>query len=355
MAARAAPAARGAGTATRSVRRARTRSCASEAPAAQAPAAVAGEGGAKGGRVDAAGSERWPDFMPGQVTWLNEPAARSAAERYERVAVRTRLAAAPLPTGVLPPEERTGGGTPVVLMPGFDSSALEYRRLHPRLCARGIEAWGVDLVGWGFTGAPEGVTDFSPEAKRAHLYAFWEQVLERRPMVLCGASLGGAAAVDFAVAHPEAVERLVLVDAQCYAEDAPNPPGLLAKLGVAVLKSTPLRSMANQMSYCDKETYATQDAVRVGRLHCLNAGYEDAICGFMRSGGYSVSTQVSKVSQRTLILWGADDGIVEKEQSERLASDIASSELVYVDKCGHVPHLEQADETAERIASFIAA
>ena len=35
-----------------------------------------------------------------------------------------------------------------------------------------------------------------------------------RPMVVAGVSLGGAVALDFAVSHPEAVEKLVLVDAQ---------------------------------------------------------------------------------------------------------------------------------------------
>ncbi len=59
-----------------------------------------------------------------------------------------------------------------------------------------------------------GIKDFSVEAKRAYLYGFWTDVLNKKPMVLIGASLGGAAAVDFAHAYPEAVSKLVLIDAQ---------------------------------------------------------------------------------------------------------------------------------------------
>jgi pimeloyl-ACP methyl ester carboxylesterase len=33
-------------------------------------------------------------------------------------------------------------------------------------------------------------------------------------MVLLGTSLGGCVALDFALAHPEAVEKLVLIDSQ---------------------------------------------------------------------------------------------------------------------------------------------
>ena len=40
----------------------------------------------------------------------------------------------------------------------------------------------------------------------------------RRPMLLLGASLGSAAAVDFALAYPEAVAALVLVSPQCYTD-----------------------------------------------------------------------------------------------------------------------------------------
>lgn len=56
-------------------------------------------------------------------------------------------------------------------------------------------------------------------------------------MLLLGASLGSAAAVDFALAHPEAVAALVLVSPQCYT-DGIGPmatlPRPLARLGVAV-------------------------------------------------------------------------------------------------------------------------
>lgn len=61
-----------------------------------------------------------------------------------------------------------------------------------------------------------------------------------RPMTLVGASLGGTIALDFAHEFPEAVKRLVLIDAQGFIDGAgpgewlPEP---LARIGVAVLGS----------------------------------------------------------------------------------------------------------------------
>lgn len=63
----------------------------------------------------------------------------------------------------------------------------------------------------------------------------------RRPMLLLGASLGSAMAVDFALAHPEAVAALVLVSPQCYT-DGIGPmsalPRPVAHLGVAVRRKS---------------------------------------------------------------------------------------------------------------------
>lgn len=56
-------------------------------------------------------------------------------------------------------------------------------------------------------------------------------------MVLLGTSLGGTIALDFALAHPEAVAKLVLVDAQGFIDGigpVAKAPRFVASLGVQV-------------------------------------------------------------------------------------------------------------------------
>lgn len=123
----------------------------------------------------------------------------------------------------LPPPPHTV--PPVVLLHGFDSSLLEFRRLLPRFSADGVPAFGVDLIGWGFSdcrpfvarpGAPR--PPLGPPQKRDHLAAFIETVLGGHPVVLLGTSLGGAVALDFALARPDLVAGLVLVAPQTYTD-----------------------------------------------------------------------------------------------------------------------------------------
>lgn len=43
------------------------------------------------------------------------------------------------------------GEDPILMLHGFDSSLLEFRRLMPKLEDLGAEAYAVDVLGWGFT------------------------------------------------------------------------------------------------------------------------------------------------------------------------------------------------------------
>ena len=66
---------------------------------------------------------------------------------------------------------------PVLLLHGFDSSSLEFRRLLPLLEEK-LETWAVDLVGWGFSdsgAAQHEDLQLGPKQKRDHLYAFWKE------------------------------------------------------------------------------------------------------------------------------------------------------------------------------------
>jgi len=254
------------------------------------------------------------------------------------------------------PAEKKTNLPPIVLVHGFDSSCLEYRRLGARLAARGIDTYAVDLLGWGFTQL-DGVESFSADSKVEALRSFVDAVVPGKTYVLGGASLGGAAAIETAAADSESCRGLVLIDAQGFVDGIgpmASMPTPLAKLGVQVLKSYLLRSSANQMSYFDKETYATDEAVVVGRLHTKREGWSDALVSFMQSGGFSPSTKVPTINAPSLILWGRQDGILDgKEFANKFVEALPNARLQWIEECGHVPHLEQPDQTADTILQFL--
>jgi pimeloyl-ACP methyl ester carboxylesterase len=313
---------------------------------------------------------------PGAASEITEPACLDAIRRLRAAQVpvpgevhpdgRVSVTYARWPAQQTPPRAALGRWSPpppppaVVLVHGFDSSCLEYRRLGPRLAERGIDAYAVDLLGWGFSQLGGGVATYSAQAKIQALRGFLETVVvpssSSSTYVIAGASLGGAAAIEVAADDPSC-RGLVLLDAQGFV-DGIGPmsllPAPLAGLGAEVLKSVPLRSSANQMSYRDKERYATDEAVAIGRLHCLRDGWKDALVSFMRSGGFSPSSKVPAVAKPSLVLWGRQDEILDGEEfANKFVETLPDARLSWVEECGHVPHLEQPDVTADAVAAFV--
>lgn len=304
------------------------------------------------GRCRAVAAQGFPSFLPAEAEELEEPAARELLRRVELLPVQ--LGSASLPTAVVRTSSRSGGA-PLLLLHGFDSSLLELRRLFPLLESSLPQhsVFAPDLLGCGFTGTGSSALAVSPESRRAHLYAFWQQYVGE-PMVLVGASLGGAVSADFALHHPEAVRGLVLVDAQLYTEGTPALPSFLEDAGLEVLRSTWLRGMANQMAYSDKALFATEDALRCGRLHTFQAGWKQNMSSFMSSGGYKLSKRVAEIRASTLVVWGAQDGILEPANASRLQGDLARcSGLVMIDNCGHCAHLERPNELRDAVVLWL--
>lgn len=144
-----------------------------------------------------------------------------------------------------------------------------------------FSVWAVDVFGWGFTNSRG--QDCGPLVKTKVLLQFLRDVVAQ-PCVVAGASLGGAMAIDAAVTSPETVRGLVLIDAQGFQDGLgllPKLPEPITKLALEVLRSDFLRQSANEMSYFDKETFATRDALQVSLTmrNALPTGRPDALVG----------------------------------------------------------------------------
>lgn len=241
---------------------------------------------------------------------------------------------------------------PILLLHGFDSSLFEFRRLLP-LLAKERETWAVDLLGFGFTARPDMIS-FSPKAIKTHLHSFWQQLIGR-PVILVGASMGGATAIDFTLSYPEAVSQLVLLDSAGLA----NPPALgkfmfppLDKLATKFLSNPKVRQNISRTAYYDK-TFASEDARNCAALHLSMPNWDRALISFTKSGGYgSFASKLPEIERSTLILWGKDDRILGTKAATEFAKIIPHSKLVWVGHCGHVPHLEKAEQTAKKILEF---
>lgn len=294
----------------------------------------------------------FPTFLPKEVEKIRDPYARKLATRIERLPVQLGFSNSCIMSSCVKPITQVETN-PVVLLHGFDSSCLEWRYTLPLLEQAGLETWAVDILGWGFSDLGE-LPLCNVTSKRDHLYQFWKSYI-RRPMLLVGPSLGAAVAIDFTVNHPEAVEKLILIDGSVYAEGTGNLsrlPKSVAYAGVSLLKCLPLRFYATLLTLNGLPFSKCLDWTRVGRLHCLLPWWEDATVDFMNSGGYNVSSQIDQVKKKTLIIWGEEDHIIDSKLGVRLHCELPDAIIRQIPECGHIPHVEKPDAVANLITDF---
>lgn len=310
--------------------------------------------------------EGFPSFIPKEyVEEIQEPAALDVLKKMQMAKlmvpsmglVKTAYVFEPYSGGNKSDSENQVPA--FVLLHGFDSSMLEFRRFISKLANKVGDVYAVDLAGWGFSdcGFSENSNiTLGPEQKREHLQKFIEDVVGR-PVILLGTSLGGSVAIDFAASYQnEWVNKLVLVDAQGFIDGIgpmSSMPRFLSVLGVQVLKSVGLRQMANKMAYFNKDKYATDDAMRIGRLHTHLDGWTDANVAFMQSGGYTVSNKLKDITLPCLVAWGRNDEILDPSNADKFLEVLPDARLRWIEECGHVPALEQPDALVSAIEDFI--
>ncbi|KAL2233507.1 uncharacterized protein LOC105156493 [Sesamum indicum] len=300
-------------------------------------------------------ASEFPAFLPSEVEKIKDPFARKLASRIERLPVHLSLAKTCIMSSCVKPKTQLDK-SPLVLLHGFDSSCLEWRYTLPLLEEEGLETWAIDVLGWGFSDL-EKLPSCSVASKRDHLYQFWKSYI-KRPMTLVGPSLGAAVAIDFVIQYPEAVDKLILIDASVYAEGTGNLaklPKLVAYAGVNLLKSLPLRLYATSLAFNSLSWSTCFDWANIGRLHCLLPWWEDATVDFMISGGYNVSPDIKKVKQKTLIIWGEDDQIIDNKLAVRLHCELPNAIIRQLPDCGHIPHVEKPAAVSKLIAEFVQA
>lgn len=290
-------------------------------------------------------------FLSQLITHLTESESIDLVQSIQRREIVTPLSNSAIATAYV---QKGTGTPPILLLHGFDSSVLEFRRLLPILATQ-TQTWAVDLLGFGFTDRIAEIK-LSPSAIATHLYYFWKTLINQ-PVILVGASMGGAAAIDFTLTHPQAVQQLVLIDSAGFSAGSAMgkfmfPP--LGYLATQFLRNPKVRASISQTAYKDK-SLASLDAQQCAALHLNMPGWSQSLIAFTKSGGYSsFQTKLAQIQQPTLILWGDSDKILGLADAEKFNRAIARSKLIWIENCGHVPHLEQPHTTAQHILDFSA-
>src|SRR5262245_61497940 len=114
-----------------------------------------------------------------------------------------------------------GEGPLVVLLHGFPDYHYTWRDQMPAL-AKHFQVVALDLRGYNTSDKPEGVENYKMEKLVGDVAATLDHFKQKKAIVV-GHDWGGTIAWSFAMAHPERVDRLIILN-------LPHPAGLAREL-----------------------------------------------------------------------------------------------------------------------------
>jgi pimeloyl-ACP methyl ester carboxylesterase len=249
----------------------------------------------------------------------------------------------------------------LVLLHGFGDSFMTWegwvRELTPQ-----FHIISLDFPGHGMTRAPQG-SSLSGDALADFVDAF-AKTLALPKFAVAGNSMGGGAAWQLAVRHPERISALILVDAAGFAND--KPPGdeplafkiLRYRLGRTLLSKIDNRPLIDQGLKADvyDKTLITEGLVDRFAEFQRAPGHREILMG-INLGARPASTAelLSTVKVPTLILWGESDPLIEPAAAKKFGAAIAGSKLITYPHVGHLPQLEIPQRSAADTAAFLKA
>jgi 2-hydroxymuconate-semialdehyde hydrolase len=254
------------------------------------------------------------------------------------------------------------GAAPVILLHGFPTNALLWRRFGPTLSAEGFRVFAPDLLGYGKSGDPtSGKFGVADQARYVHQFM---SAVGLRDAVVIGHDIGGGVAQHLAVSHPELVIGLVLVNTVTER----NWPATIVKfartrpfavVGRIVEAAFGFERVLGRLM----RTSARHPARLTGQAIAAYAAPIESRGGALRLARLArdltakdtvgLTAKLAPTPVPKLVVWGAEDPYLKVGTGRHLAAELPDSKLVEIPSCGHYVPEEEPFALAEAALPFL--
>lgn len=236
-----------------------------------------------------------------------------------------------------------GEGSLVILLNGFLGSVGQWLETMKYL-AEDFYVIAISQIGFGYSDKP--LLNYRIDTLVDFLSGFY-QALEIERSALIGTDIGGWVATSLALQKPSLVDRLVLVDAN------------LCSTSYLELPTCATREQTRQLlqrSFYDKDRFVNEKTL--DRLFTqkvmTNDGYAtQQLLKSISCGEDLLDDRLCQLTASTLIIHGREDELTPLTWSEQLLEKIPNSKFEIIDRCGHLPHVEQPEIFSQIVLEFL--
>ena len=175
---------------------------------------------------------------------------------------------------------------------------------------------------------------------------------------LVGISMGGYISAYYASEYPDKVKSLLLMDAAGVRSRLPSyVREYYEKEGKILLLYKTREELEEFLSVVFHRPPWVPGRLKTYFMKkgALQYEFKKKILKDMVSGGMDLlENRLPRIKARTLIVWGANDRIIDVSSVEKFESGLGDSRTVIIENCGHVPYLEKPAETKRAYREFLA-
>ena len=256
-----------------------------------------------------------------------------------------------------------GQGEPVfVLLHGFGASLYSWNAVKEPLSQIGMVI-AYDRPAFGLTERPltwSGQNPYGPEAQMALLLGLLDYFGVQQA-ILVGNSAGGTVAMQMALAHPERVSALILVDPAVYngggmpdwIRPILNTPQM-RHLGPLVARQLQARGPELIKMAWHDPSRLPPETINLYQKPLIVDKWDKALWEFtLASRPTNLVDHLGGLTLPVLVITGDDDRIIPTLQSVQLSGALPNAQLVIIANAGHVPHEEQPAAFMDAVIKFI--
>jgi len=249
-----------------------------------------------------------------------------------------------------------GSGDVILLLHGVFSSLHTFNKWAENLC-KSYRVIRIDLPGFGLTG-PSIDNEYGMDLYIGYIRKFMDN-LGIDKFHIGGNSLGGWIAWEFAVAHEERINKMVLVNAAGYVSGGNYPlPFVIAQTPVLrqvfnyeIVPKVVVRRFLRQVI---KDQYVVTDHL-VDRYYDIihREGNLEAFSRIANSKFIQNTHALRNIETPTLVLWGDEDAWISHHDAEKFKNDLKNVTVKIYEGVGHIPMEEIPELTANDVLNFL--